>query len=220
MTEQYLAERQEVLEAVQRIVATNLIAGSSGNVSRRIPRAEGDLYVITASRVPYHRFGIDDVLVVDEDVDPVFGDGIPSSESLAHMAVYAARPDVGAVIHTHSAYASAFAVAGKPIPPILDEQVVILGGAVAVATYGASASDELARNAVVALDNRAAVLLRHHGVLGVGSDLEEAVAVVELVECLAKICVLSRSLGVESELPPEVVAEEQAAYRMMKGLKG
>lgn len=220
MTGQFLAERQEVLEAVQRIVASGLVSGSSGNVSRRIRGADGNLYAVTASRVPYHRFSIDDVLVVDADVDPVVGDGIPSSESLAHMAVYAARVDVGAVIHTHSTYASAFAVAGVPIPPVLDEQVVILGGGIEVAAYGVSASDELAANAVVALGNRAAVLLRQHGVLGVGSDVEEAVAVVELVERVAKICMLSRNLGGATELGDAVVAEEQVAYRMMKGLKG
>ena len=124
MSDTYLAERQQVLEAVQRIVAAGLVSGSSGNVSRRIATPNGDLFAVTASRVPYHRFGIDDVLVVDGEVEPVVGDGVPSSESLAHMAVYRARPDVGAVIHTHSVYASAFAVAAQPIPCVLDEQVV------------------------------------------------------------------------------------------------
>lgn len=215
MSEKFVAERQEVLDAVQRIVAAGLVAGSSGNVSRRI----GDLFAVTASRVPYHRFGIDDVLVVDSEIDPVVGDGIPSSESLAHMAVYRARPDVGAVIHTHSVYASAFAVAGQPIPCVLDEQVITLGGAVAVAEYGPSASDELADNAVAALGDHAAVLMRHHGVLGVGRDLEEAVAVVELVERVAKIRVLSIQLGAGHELPSIIVGAEQQMYRMMKGFR-
>jgi L-fuculose-phosphate aldolase len=215
VSEKFVAERQEVLDAVQRIVAAGLVAGSSGNVSRRI----GDLFAVTASRVPYHRFGIDDVLVVDSEIDPVVGDGIPSSESLAHMAVYRARPDVGAVIHTHSVYASAFAVAGQPIPCVLDEQVITLGGAVAVAEYGPSASDELADNAVAALGDHAAVLMRHHGVLGVGRDLEEAVAVVELVERVAKIRVLSIQLGAGHELPSIIVGAEQQMYRMMKGFR-
>jgi L-fuculose-phosphate aldolase len=100
MPSDYLSERQEVLEAVRRIVELGLVAHASGNVSRRIPTSEGELFAITVSRVPYHRFGIDDVLVVDPNIDPVVGDGIPSSESLAHLAVYAARPDTGAVIHT------------------------------------------------------------------------------------------------------------------------
>lgn len=219
MSEQYTAERQEVLEAVRRIVAAGLVAGASGNVSRRIRSTGGDLVAITASRVPYHRFGIGDVLVVDFDVEPVVGDGIPSSESLLHLAIYRARPDVGAVIHTHSVYASAFAVAGYPIPPILDEQVMMLGGAVEVAEYGASASDDLAEKAVFALGVRAAVLLRHHGVCGAGETLDDAVAVVELVERIAQIRALSVVLGAPCELDAEIVRSEQQAYRMVKGMK-
>jgi L-fuculose-phosphate aldolase len=219
MAGEFVAEREEVLEAVQRIVAAGLVAGSSGNVSRRIAGADGDLFAVTASRVPYHRFGIGDVLIVDADVDPVVGDGIPSSESLVHMAVYRARPDVGAVIHTHSIHASAFAVAGRPIPAILDEQVVLLGGAVEVAEYGASASEELAERAVAALGQRAAALLRNHGALAVGADLDEAVAVAELVERIAQICLLSGRLGETQTLAADVVESEAAVYRMMKGFK-
>lgn len=220
MNKEFLVERQQVLDAVRRIVAAGIVSGSSGNVSRRISTPNGDLFAVTASSVPYHCFGIDDVLVVDAEIDPVVGDGVPSSESLAHMAVYDARPDVGAVIHTHSVYASAFAVAGQPIPCVLDEQVIALGGAVSVAAYAASASQQLAANAVAALGERAAVLLRHHGVLGVGRDLEEAVAVVDLVERVAKIRLLSAQLGGAHELPADVVGAQQQIYRIMKGFKG
>jgi L-fuculose-phosphate aldolase len=86
---------------------------------------------------------------------------------------------------------------------------------VEVAEYGASASQQLADNAVAALGERAAVLLRNHGVLGVGRDLEEAVAAVELVERVAKVRLLSRQLGPGRELPLDVVAVEQKMYRMM-----
>jgi L-ribulose-5-phosphate 4-epimerase len=219
MSSDYREEREQVLGAVQRIVASGLVAGASGNVSARIRTPGGHLYAVTASRVPYHRFGINDVLVVDAEVDPVVGDGVPSSESLAHMAVYQARPDVNAVIHTHSVYASAFAVAAQPIPCVLDEQIITLGGAVAVAEYGPSASQRLAENAVAALGDRAAVLLKHHGVIGVGADLEEAVAVVELVERVAKIRLLSMQLGAAHELPSTVVGAEHNVYRMLKGFK-
>lgn len=219
MSEQFTQEREAVLEAVQRIVTAGLVAGASGNVSMRIARPDADLFAVTASRVPYHRFRLEHVLVVDAEIEPVFGDGIPSSESLAHMAVYRARADVGAVIHTHSPYASAFAVACRPIPPVLDEQVVLLGGQVEVADYGASASQALATQAVAALGDRAAVLLRHHGVLGAGADIDEAVAVVELVERVAKVHALASILGGAHELPSDVVASEQKVYRMMKGLK-
>jgi len=214
------ASRQAVLDAVRRIVAAGLVANASGNVSCRIRRLGGDHFAITASRVPYRQFTVDDVLVVDEEIEPVVGEGVPSSESLLHLAIYRARPDVGAAIHTHSVYASAYAVAGRPIPAILDEQVIALGGAVEVAQYAASASADLADNAVMALADRSAVLLRNHGAVGVGTDLEEAIAVVELVERVAKIGALSAMVGGDpAGLPAEVVASERAVYRMMKGFR-
>jgi L-fuculose-phosphate aldolase len=196
-----------------------LVSGSSGNVSRRIPTPDGDLVAITASRVPYHRLTIDDVLVVDSEIEPVVGDGIPSSESLLHLAVYRARPDVHAVIHTHSPYASAFAVAGEPIPPLLDEQVLLLGGSIEVAAYAASASEELAEQAVGALADRAGVLLRHHGVAGVGDTLEAAIEVVELIERVAQVRAITVSMGAPHELPPAVVETQRQVYRMMRGMR-
>ena len=219
MSDRFEAERAEVLDAVQRIVASGLVAGSSGNVSRRIPGADGGLIAITASSVPYHRFTLEDVLVVDFDIEPVVGEGIPSSESLTHVAVYRARPDVGAVIHTHPPHASAFAAAGQPIPPILDEQVVILGGPVEVAAYGSSASEELADNCAGALGDRASVLLRNHGAVAVGRNLDEAVATAELTERIARVYLLAAALGGAHELAPAIVARERAMYRMTHGFR-
>lgn len=219
MSDTFERECAEVLDAVRRIVDAGLVSGASGNVSRRIATADGDLIAITASRVPYHRFTIDDVLVVDFEVEPVRGEGVPSSESLAHVAIYRARPDVGAVIHSHPVHASAFAAACAPIPAVLDEQVVTLGGPVEVAEYGPSASEQLAQHAVAALGDRAAVLLRHHGAIAVGADLEEAVAVAELTERVAKVCALAASLGGARPLPDDIVRAEQKVYRMMKGFR-
>lgn len=219
MSSPYAEARTDVLDAVQRIARAGLVAGASGNVSRRVRTPDGDLIAITATGVPYHRFSIKDVVVVDFEIDAVDGDAVPSSESLLHAAIYRARPDVGGVIHTHSVYASAFAVAGEPIPPILDEQVITLGGGIEVAAYASSASEELAENAVIALGDRAAALLRHHGVVGVGENLEQAASVVELVERVAHIRALTKTIGAPHELPREVVADEQKVYRMMKGMR-
>lgn len=211
-------EKQEVLEACRRIVAAGLVAGSSGNVSRRVEGPGGaPLVAITPSRVPYHRLTADDILVIDFEGDPVEGEGVPSSETLAHLAVYRARADVGAVIHTHSIYASALAVAGLEIPPLVDEQVVALGGSVPIAEYAMSGSQELADKACAVLGEGNAVLLRNHGVLGVGADLAEAASVCELVERLAQVYVLALSLGRATPLPDEAVEVEKKIFRMSRG---
>lgn len=211
-------EKEEVLEACRRIAAAGLVAGSSGNVSRRVEGREGEpLVAITASRVPYDRLTVDDILVIDFEGDPVEGEGVPSSETLAHLAVYQVRTDVGAVIHTHSIYASALAVAGMEIPPLLDEQVVTLGGSVPVTEYAMAGSQELADRACAALGESKAVLLRNHGVLGVGADLAEAASVCELVERLARIYVLALGLGKATLLPEHVVEAEKTMFRMSRG---
>lgn len=211
-------EKQQVLAACRRIVAAGLVAGASGNVSRRVEGADGAaLVVITPSQVPYDRLTADDILVIDFERHPVEGEGAPSSETVAHLAVYQARADVGAVIHTHSTYASALAVAGLDIPPIIDEQVVILGGTIPVAEYAMSGSQELAEKACAALGEGYAVLLRNHGLLGVGADLEEAASVCEQVERLARIYLLALGLGPVTPLPEGVVEVEKKIFRLIRG---
>jgi L-ribulose-5-phosphate 4-epimerase len=211
-------ERREVLDTCRRIVAAGLVAGSSGNVSRRVEGPDGaPLAAITPSRIPYHRLTVEDILVIDFEGDPVKGEGVPSSETLVHLAAYSARPDVGAVIHTHSIHASALAVAGLEIPPLLDEQVVALGGAVPVAEYAIAGSQELADKACAALGEGNAVLLRNHGALGVGTDLEEAATVCELVERLAQVYILALGLGKVTSLPEQVVEVEKRIFRMSRG---
>jgi L-fuculose-phosphate aldolase len=211
-------EKQQVLGACRRIAAAGLVAGASGNVSRRVEGADGvPLVAITPSQVPYDRLTADDILVIDFERNLLEGEGHPSSETVAHLAVYRARADVGAVIHTHSIYASALAVAGLEIPPLIDEQVVILGGTVPVAEYAMSGSQELADKVCAALGEGYAVLLRNHGLLGVGADLEEAASVCEQVERLARIYVLALGLGPVTPLPENVVEVEKKIFRLIRG---
>jgi len=210
--------RRAIHEACVRLEAEGILPESSGNVSVRLPPEDGrELFAITPSSIPYRRLRPEQVLVIDYEKKVVDGEGHPSSETNAHLAAYRARADVGAVIHSHSPYASACAVAGHDIPPLLDEQVVGLGGGVLVAKFGMSASEELANNAVEALGDRQAVLLRSHGVLGVGRTLDEVMAVVGQVERCARIYILARSLGPVVPLPDDIVELEQKFYRIVHG---
>lgn len=211
--------RLAIYEACQRLETQDLIAEASGNVSVRLPPADGrELIAITPSQIPYRILRPEQILVIDLEGNVVEGEGRPSSEKATHLAAYRARADVGAAIHSHSVYASALAVAGQDIPPLLDEQVVALGGGVKVAEWGMSASEDLGRNAVEALGLRQAVLLRSHGVLGVGRDLNEAVGVVAMVERVARIYTLARQLGDVQTLPQNIVDLEIKFFRMQHGL--
>ncbi|MCH7837448.1 MAG: class II aldolase/adducin family protein [Chloroflexi bacterium] len=210
--------RVAIQEACVRLEAEGLVAEASGNVSVRLPSKDGrDLVAITPSQVPYRKLRPEQILIIDYERNVIDGEGKPSSESVTHLTAYRARADVGAVIHSHSVYASALAVAGQEIPPLIDEQVVTLGGGVKVAEFGMSASQDLADNAVKALELRQAVLLRSHGALSVGRDLDEVLAVAALVERMAKIYILARTLGEPLKLPAKIVELEIKFYRMQHG---
>lgn len=218
MTSRWQTERAAVAEAARRVAEAGLTSGRSGNVSMRLGTAAPlDLMAITPSQVSLSGLGAEQVAVVDFDMEPVEGDAAPSAESLMHVAVYRARPDVGAVIHTHPEYATAAAVAGLEIPPVVDEMVVTIGGAIRVSEYGFPGSQELADRVCAALGDRNAALVRNHGAVGVGSSLEEAVEVCVMTERTASIFVRARLLGGAHPLPDEAVEAETAVFRMRRG---
>ncbi len=213
----YAEQRELVCEYAQRMWKAGLVVGSAGNISVRAP--EPNRWIITPSSIAYDLLTPDQVVVIDEDEDLVEGERAPSFETPVHLAVYRARPDVGAVVHTHSRYATTMALLRRPIAPVLDEMVVYLGGQVEVARYGRSGSEELAAQVVEALGDRSAVLLAAHGVLTTGKDLAKAYKNAELVEHVAHIVVMATTLGGEiAPLPDEVLEAEKDMYEIVKGM--
>jgi len=213
------AEREAVARTARRMADLGLAVGVEGNVSLRVPLdKDGRTWglAITPRAKDYASLTAEQVVVLDANLDPLEGSLLPSSEALLHREVYQARPDVGAVVHTHSPWATALAVAGRELLPILDETALLVGGPVRVAGYAFSGSEELARNAVDALGDRGAVLLRHHGVLAVGPDLRTALDTALAVERSAQVYILARLLGDVPSLPPEGLALALEVYRMRR----
>lgn len=214
MASQWQAEKQAVAEASREIARKGLVAGSAGNVSMRLA-GDRQLLAITPSGKSYQDLAADDIQVITFEGDPVEGDRLPSVETLMHAAAYHARPSIRAVVHTHSIYASALAVAHLELPPIIDEMVIAIGGAVPVTSYATPGSEELAERVGSALKARNAALIANHGVVGVGADLREALAICEMVERGSQIYVIARMLGRDNALPNAVVATEAQLFRMM-----
>ena len=211
------SERQLLWEITREMVQDGLVTGSSGNASLRLSgnRYEG-LILITPARLPYSRLNSGDLVVIDLAGEPVEGDLLPSTETASHLTLYKARKDIGAILHTHSVYASVAAVAGLEIPPVVDEMVIKVGGGVMVAEYAFPSTQELADRACQALGDRNAVLLRHHGLVGVGPTPEEALDVCRLVERVAQIFIYASLLGKAATLPPEIVEMERELFQMQK----
>lgn len=211
-------EKQQVLEAARSMLERGLVVGTSGNVSLRLP-PEGDreLLAITPNRRYYDLLTADDIQVIDFQGEPVEGELVPSAETMLHIGIYNARGNINAVIHTHSVYASALAVAGMELPAILDDQVVFLGGDIRLAEYALPGSEELVEHTLAALEGRNAVLLPNHGALGIGRTMREALTACELLEKTARVYLLAFTLGRVNPLPAEAVEVMRAFFTMLQG---
>jgi L-fuculose-phosphate aldolase len=197
-------EKKQVLEAARKMAERGLVVGTAGNVSLRLP-TEGDreLLAITPSSMYHDTLNADDIQIIDFQGQTVQGNLTPSMESGLHIAIYKARKNVNAVMHTHSVYASAVSVAGQDIPPILEDQVAFLGGAIKLAGHAPSGSKDLIRYTLSALENRNAVLLPNHGAVSTGKTLKDAFTASELTEKTARIFLLAKLVGEVKQLPPE-----------------
>lgn len=177
--------KAEIIKYGCMLLDSGLIVGTWGNLSARIPGT--DYVAITPSGRNYRTLSLEDIVILNVFGEVIEGELKPSSESALHLEIYKARPDIQSVIHTHSIYATACAVAKQAIPPIVEDLVQLVGGGVAVAEYAICGSDQLAQNAVKALGENNAVLLANHGVVGCGTNLHEAKVACEVVEKSAQI---------------------------------
>jgi L-fuculose-phosphate aldolase len=180
-----------VIDAARGLLHDGLVVGTVGNVSVR----RGDRVRITPTRVPYERMTAQDLVTVEvADGRIVLAPHPPSRELPLHLAVYRARPDVGAIVHTHSPYAVAWSFGGRALAPELEEQRYYGIGPVRVCGPSAAGTRALALAAVRALGRSRAVLLPGHGVVAVGDDPGAAAVCARVVEHHAQIAFLFDAL--------------------------
>ena len=201
--------REAVAQACRELLAAGLLRGTSGNVSVR--DFDSGTIAITPTGVGYPGMRDSDVAVLSADGAQLDGELRPTSEVALHLGVYRARPDVGAIVHTHSMFATTFAVLGEQIPPV-HYLIVRAGEAVPVAPYARYGTVELAESCVRTLGSGFAVLLANHGVVAVGADLGAAMAVAEAVEYTAELAWRARQLGVPQVLDTGQLAAARAAF--------
>jgi ribulose-5-phosphate 4-epimerase/fuculose-1-phosphate aldolase len=174
-------EREQVVAAARRLSARGYLVATGGNLSVRIPGRPA--FAVTPTNLDYGVMTAGDVCVLDLSLAPLAGEREPSIESSLHAAVYQARPDVHAIVHTHQAYASALAVIDRPVPALFDEQVRFLGRSVEIVRYGPSGTGMLRRAVTRALRSHAnAYIMKNHGAICLGPDLQRAENNVELLE--------------------------------------
>jgi L-fuculose-phosphate aldolase len=185
------ALRKSVAATARAINASGLNPGKAGNVSVRCR----DGFLITPTGVPYDDLRPRMIVEVGND-GTVEGEQLrPSSEWRFHRDIYRKRVDAGAVVHVHSAYATALACARRDIPAFHYMVAVAGGGDIRCAPYATFGTQALSKHAVGALSGRRACLLANHGMIAIGDDAAAALALAVEVEFLAKQYCLALQVG-------------------------
>ncbi len=185
--------KQAVLRAAKQAYEEKLMAGTSGNMSVYDP--ERQVMVITPSSYDYRIMEEQDIVVTDLEGNVVEGCHRPSSEWKMHAEIYRHLSHVRAVVHTHSPYATCFAVNHQEIPVILIEMIPFLKGKVEVSEYAEQGSSQVGLNAVPILERKNACLMANHGVVAVGATMEAAYINSVYVEDTAKIYHMALAAG-------------------------
>ena len=180
--------RAELVAAARETLRLGLVTGTSGNLSAR----DGDLIEITPSGLAYEMMTEEDLVTLAPDGRVIAGEREPSSEHRVHLAVYAARPDASAIVHTHSVHATAWSFLEEMLDTGTEELEHTAGGGVRTAPFAPTGSDEIAARCVAALEGRRAALLARHGVVALGATPAEALVICQAVERQAQIAWLLR----------------------------
>ena len=188
-----------------------LLAGTAGNISARA----GDEVAITPSGMRYADTCAADVTIVALDGAVVDGARRPSSELFLHLGVYRARPDVAAIVHTHSPFATVLASLHWALPAVHYAIAALDTDEVPVVSYATYGTGELADNVRAVLpDGTRAVLLANHGAVAFGADLDAAADAARLLETLAHTYYHARLAGDPAILPAAEIAHVRDRFRV------
>lgn len=196
-------ERKKVIEIALEIKAEKLIPLTFGNFSLRDP--ETGYICITPSGMPYDTLHPSDIVVVDDENRVVDGERKPSIETPLHIAMYRKRPDVNGVVHTHSAYCTAWACRNGGMPCITSEAAELVGGRVKLASFVPPGSLELAEATSEAIGQDKAVLMGNHGVICVDETIDKAFHNAIIVEESAKVAYLAYQMGDVNTLEEQMI---------------
>ncbi len=194
----YSKMKRDVLRIAKKAFNEGMMAGTSGNMSV-FCREQGTM-VITPSSYDYRIMEEKDIVVIDLEGHVIEGWLKPSSEWKMHAEIYRHVDHLSAVVHTHSPYATSFAVLHKEIPVILIEMIPFLKGSLEVSPYAVQGSAEVGLNAVPILKRKNACLMANHGVAAVGEDLDKAYLASVYAEDTAKIYHMALSVGTPIEI--------------------
>lgn len=205
MSDHLHSARRDVRNHSKKMWKSGLVVGSAGNVSCRV-EGENGLIAVTPTSVPYDRLQEEEIVLIDLATGlPVESRCVPSYELPLHLEVYRARPEVGAIVHTHAPFVTTLSVLHKPLPPLIDEMMMYFGGTIQVTEYAFTGTTEVGRNVVAALGDRTGVILANHGNVCVGRNLQQALHVAITMEATARVYVQALQTGEPVPLPAQAI---------------
>ena len=206
--------REIVCKCNQELPRQDLVKMTSGNVSGRDPQT--GLVVIKPSGYTFEELTPAHMVVVDLEGRVVEGNLKPSTDTDTHLYVYQHREDVFGMVHTHSPYASTFAVLGQPIPACLTASAM-LGGEIPLGGYAPIGGEDIGQEIIAKIGRSLAIVMLNHGVFTIGSSAQEATKMAVEVEEIARITHMAMTRGEPLILAPEKVDYMVNLYRNVYG---
>ncbi|UXN32529.1 L-ribulose-5-phosphate 4-epimerase [Glutamicibacter sp. M10] len=230
--ERYPQSMRDEVQRVRQVVADlhaelpryELVVWTAGNVSQRVRHPEvsdgsQDLFVIKPSGVAYDDLTAESMVVCTLDGQLLEGKHAPSSDTAAHAYTYEHMPEVGAVVHTHSTYATAWAARGEEIPCVLTMMADEFGGPIPVGPFAIIGDDSIGRGIVSTLrESRSpAVLMASHGPFTIGKDARAAVKAAVMCEEVARTVHIAQQLGDPQPIDPAQIDSLYERYQNVYG---
>jgi L-fuculose-phosphate aldolase len=196
--------RRDLARFSKWLYRLGFMPGTSGNISVRLDR---DRLLVTPTGVSKALLKASDMVIVDMNGTLIAGTRKATSEIRMHLAVYQLRDDVGAVVHSHPPIATAFACSGRALNQILCQEAVMTLGAVPLARYATTGTDEVATSIVPLIPGHEAILMSNHGAVSYGETVLEAFLKMETLEHLAHVALVTHQLGSAQPLSGNQVQE-------------
>lgn len=194
-------KKQEIINYAQKLVKYGFSSGTSGNIS--IFDVAKKQVIITPSGFDFQEMTINDLMTINLNGQIISGNNKISSEWEMHTLLYKNRPDLKAIIHVHSTYATVLSCLGLDLPAT-HYMIAVAGKNVRVSEYATFGTKEIAHNVVKGMTNRTATMLANHGLIGGESTLAKAFNVIEEVEYCAKIYCLAKTIG-----KPNILSDQE-----------
>lgn len=211
MSMEYIDERLTIIDTCKKMCQYSYFIGTWGNVSIRVQNR----ILLTPSRVQYDIMKPEDIVVIDMDGNIVSGTRTPTSEKEVHRQIYLKRDDISCIIHAHTEKAMALsATTLNEVPCLVEEMSQLLGGSIPITDHYVPAEqhESLGKAAAAVIGDKYGCILRNHGSVGCGKNMDEAILSIRVVEKACSLYLDSYSTGCQLSIPQNYVESEHYRY--------